>query len=464
MSDRADSLRVHAARMLIRTETEEAFAQILLDTFHKRERHRDARDMAFLKELVTGTLRWQRRLDAMLDHCSTTPVAKLDAPTRTLLRLGAYQLLHMDRVPQSAAVNETVEAGKAVHPRSSGVVNAVLRRLAREKDTLSPAKSNADWLTRAGVETSHPDAIVRVARELWGEPGAERWLAANNRRAPLTLRANTLRTTREALLAALRAQGMAVRPTAVSPDGIHVDGLGGAPLDFASGLYVAQDESAQMVSRLLDPRPGMDVLEVGAAPGGKTSHIAALMQGEGTLTAVDRHEGRMGRLRANLEPLGVMPVKTLTRDMARDSNFLGEAQFDRILLDVPCSGLGTLRRQPEKKWNFDPASLAELVALQRAILTNAARHLKPGGRLVYATCTVLREENEAAVDAFLQAHPAFHRIPIEPPTLPPEWLNERGEMSTALAPVNGAADELCEADGFFAAVLGRGGGGLSFTN
>ena len=425
-----------------------------------RARHqlRDDRDRALAAEIAAGTLRWLAALDAVIAAFSRRPLDRLDPEVLDILRLSAYQLLHLDRIPPSAVVHDAVELTRSRKKASAtGLVNALLRRVVREKAALPlptrpavPGGSIEVDLDYLSVTLSHPRWLVERWLSRVGFEAVEAWLQFDNRPAPVTLRANTLRTTRDALAERLAAHGVATQPTRFAPEGLIV--LAGNPLQTpvaTEGVFSVQDEASQLVAVAVGARPGESVLDVCAAPGGKTVAVAGAMEGRGLLVAADLRPRRLRLLHETLGAAGANSVRLVRLDAARPLPF-GPA-FDAVLLDAPCSGLGTVRRDPEIRWRRRPEDLERLAGVQDAMLEEAARVIRPGGRLVYATCSSEPEEDEDRVAAFLDRHPDFRRAN----------LVEAVPHGRALAPVVSAAGYLRTwpfehgLEAFFAAVLRR---------
>ncbi|HSD95420.1 MAG TPA: 16S rRNA (cytosine(967)-C(5))-methyltransferase RsmB [Syntrophales bacterium] len=415
------------------------FADSLLD---EARRSFDERDRAFLLELVYGVLRNRLRLDWALDRFSAQPVQQTDASTRNILRLGAYQLLFLDRVPPSAAVNTSVELAKA-QAGKQGYVNGLLRNLDRKRNSIFFPGAE-DPVKRLSVLYSHPSWLVARWIGRFGAETAETILRANNAHAPLVLRVNRLRTTREELRSDLEGAGVRAIETVYSPAGIRIDSppaIRTLP-GYGEGRFLVQDEAAQLVGMMLSPRPGERVLDACAAPGGKATHLAELMEDRGELVALDLDPERIARIRENSRRLGM----TIIVPKQGDAASYKEEGFDRILIDAPCSGLGVLRRHPDGRWNKAEGTVRERAALQRRILENCARLLLGGGTLVYATCSTETEENEEVVDAFLSGPGRGFVVDDPRPYLPDrasELVDGRGFLHTyPKAP---------EMDGFFGA-------------
>jgi 16S rRNA (cytosine967-C5)-methyltransferase len=362
----------------------------------------EGRDRALATQLAYGAVQRRVTLDVVLAKLARRAPDELQPPVLAALRLGLHQVLFLDRVPAHAAVTESVELVKRDAPRAAGLVNAVLRRAAREGRALAAALPDASP-QEAAIRHSYPDWIARLWFDALGPDAARALMAASNRPAEAALRANTLKTTPAALAAEL---GVPSRPAPGLPEGLLLD----APLDafahpaFAAGRFMPQSRAAMTVAHLLAPRPGERVLDLCAAPGAKTTHLAALMGGDGELVAVERHPGRADALRRTCARMGATCVDVRTGDAAA---FADPLPFDRVLVDPPCSDLGTLAARPDARWRKRPEDPARLAVVQGGILASAARALKPGGTLVYSTCTISPAENERLVQGFLAANPNF---------------------------------------------------------
>ncbi len=393
-----------AVEILLKVETRKGYADILLDHLLQRTAL-PARDRALLTQLVYGTLRWRGRLDWHLDRSLSRSLAGTKPYLRNLLRLTLYQLLFLDRVPDYAAVNEAVElAKKRGGKKAGGLVNAVARSLLREKERQEP-DLEGDRVSRLAVFWSHPEWLVKKWLDYFGADETEALLKANNREPLLTLRANRLRGEREALAELLRAKGFDAEPAPWAPQGIRLR-QGAAPdhlPGFEQGLFQVQGEASQLIAYILDPRPGERILDGCAAPGGKTTHIAELMEDRGEIVATDPSAQGLEKLKQNVRRLAITSVQPFLVDLQRGLSGALAAPYDRILVDAPCSGLGTLRSHPEAKWHREERDIPRLSKLQKNILRRAAGYLKPGGVLVYSTCTLAREENEEVVEDLLHS-------------------------------------------------------------
>lgn len=403
----------------------------------------DARDSGFLLELVYGVLRNRSRLDWVLNCFSAKRIDTTDAWTRNILRLGAYQMLFLDRVPVSAAVNTAVELAKE-HGNKHGYVNGLLRGLDRKRGTIKYPDSG-DPVPRLSMLHSHPAWLVRRWVSRFGAEAAEALLQANNRPALLTIRTNILKTTRSALKAALETEGVQVSETTCSPVGLDIISSPGwlrTLQAYRDGLFMVQDQAAQLISLLLTPQPGETILDACAAPGGKATHLSELMQDQGTVVALELDASRIAKIRENSRRLGT----TIIAPLQGDASHYHEGVFDRVLIDAPCSGLGVLRRHPDGRWNKAEQTVGDHTALQRRILENCASLLKPGGTLVYATCTTEPEENDEVITWFLSGPGSSFRIDDPRPFLP--------QAATALVDAGGifrTFPQAPEMDGFFGA-------------
>ena len=393
----------------------------------------DERDRALTAEIAAGTLRWQGMFDHVIAEYARRPVERLDPEVLDILRLTMFQLLHLDRVPASAAVNDAVDLVRKAGKRSAApLVNAVLRRVSRDRGRLplppresgSPA-AELDYLTQT---LSHPRWLAARWLERYGFDAAEAWCRFDNESAPLTLRANRLRTTRTDLQKVLAEAGVETRPTAFAPDGLVVQT--GNPLLTGlahEGLFVVQDEASQLVGVVASAAPGSRVLDACAAPGGKTTAMAGDMGDRGLIVAADIRARRVRLLAGTVRAAGAGCVKVVQANAAERLPF--REVFDLVLVDAPCSGLGTLRRDPDIKWRRSEDEFEAISALQVRILTQSAAVVRHGGRIVYATCSSEPDENEAVVQRFLEAAPGFRAEPLALPGAS-HLVNEGGHLRT----------------------------------
>ena len=381
---------------------------------HGEARGLEPRERALAQQLAFGTVQRTRTLDHVIERLARPP-QRLDAPTRTALRLGLFQLLFLDGVAEYAAVTESVELARAAQSGGHGLVNAVRRRATREGRALVDGLPEATAHETA-LRHSLPDWIATLWWEAYGPDTARALMAAANEPAEHALRANTLVGDREALARRLPVPSHPA-PDPELPEGLVVEGpfdAHGSPL-WTEGLFMPQSRGAMLVGALLAPRPGDRVLDLCAAPGGKTTHLTALMSGEGEVVAVERHPGRARALERTAARLrATPPVRVQVADAARDG--LG-ASYDRVLVDPPCSGLGTLRHRPDVRWRASPEAARGLVAQQTAILSAGAAALRPGGTLAYAVCTLNPAEGDGPVEALTAHRPELevvHRRTVWP--------------------------------------------------
>ncbi len=400
----------------------------------------DPRDRAFVSRAVYGVISRRLTLDYIIGLYSKIKLKKISKYILLILRLGIYQLLYMDKVPQSAAVNESVKLAKRYgHSASAGFVNGVLRSVARDKCNI---KMPADPLESMSVRYSFPKETVEYYISRFGEEFASELMESLNREPAMTIRANRLKISRADLVKRLEADGIRAKENSFCGDGIDVSGLDTASSRlYKSGYFTVQDAAAMTAARILDPKPDDTVIDLCAAPGGKTTYLAELMENKGIIRAFDIHENKIGLIRDNAERLGI----TIISARASDASVYDEkytAFADCVLADVPCSGSGIARRKPELKYSRE--DISGLLEIQAAILENAARYTKPGGVLVYSTCSLRKEENEDTVNKFLEKNKDFRPESIE--KYLPHGAGGQSGMMTFFPNVHGT-------DGFFAAKL-----------
>jgi 16S rRNA (cytosine967-C5)-methyltransferase len=410
---------------------------------------RERKDAQLVMALVYGVLRRQRFLDAILQDFSSHPLPKMKNLTLQALRVGLLQLCCMDRIPPSAAINETVNALKeSRQPRwLTGFVNGLLRTIARQADTL-PDPGDEKNMLPAAVRLSHPDWLYERWRGRYGDEEATRICLVNNRQPLLVLRVNTSRTSREEFINRLAAAGISAQAGRFCPESVvlpeHRGEIAGIP-GYIEGHFMVQDEGAQLISLLLAPLPAGPCLDACAGLGGKTVHLAGLAPAGCRIIAVEPNGPRCKLLAENVQRLGLASLVTIRQTTLADLPEKNDTLFQAILVDAPCSGLGVIRRHPDIRWNRSSDDLARYPRQQLELLVQAAAMLAPGGVLVYATCSIEPEENEQVVAQFLAAQPGFTLS--TPPLFPPEagpLINEKGFFQTL-------PDETL--DGFFAARL-----------
>jgi 16S rRNA (cytosine967-C5)-methyltransferase len=403
----ADNVREAAAWVVERTLETLAPSSIFLESALSRL---DECDHGLLRELALGSLRWLRRIDDVLSQASDRPFEKIEPGLRGPLRIAAYQLLFLDRVPAHAAVNEGVEqARRQTHRGGASFTNAVLRRIARSPSLDDWPVREEDPLRRLAIEKSHPDFLVERWMNRFGRERTIELLDANNRPKVLQLLAFRDRGGRELLAESLIDQGVIVEPSALSPQGLVV--RSGNPLhskSYRRGDFYLQDEASQAAALIPPPRPGERILDVAAAPGGKSFTLLAT-EPTVDLVVADVSLERLSRLRANLKRLD-RPLHVVVADAAQPAV---EGPFDRVILDLPCTGTGTLRKNPELKWRISESEIGRLTRQSLRILGGSAPLVAVGGLLVTITCSLEPEENEDVMAAFLVGHPEFQLVDLK---------------------------------------------------
>jgi 16S rRNA (cytosine967-C5)-methyltransferase len=437
--------RYEAFRILVRVERDGAFAAPLLAS--DRLAHLTPEDRRLAHELVLGVIRWRGELDYLINATADRPAEKLDLAVRVALWLGLYQLRHLARVPEHAAVSESVEIVKSGKRwRAAPLVNAALRKAARDRPE-APDERVRDSLNRLSISLSHPRWMLERWTARLGEAGAANLARADNEPPSHAFRVNALRAPSLArVMTELAGEGVETRESALIPGArvVTAGHLTPASRAVREGWVYLQDEASQLVASLVGARSGERVLDVGAAPGGKSSQLAAAMGNSGLVVAVDLHPARLTTLAATCQRLAARIVRPLAADAAADLPFAPRVAFDRVLVDAPCSGTGTLRRNPEIKWRLSATDPARFADLQSALLDCAAERVRPRGRLVYSTCSLEPEEDEAVANAFLDRHIDFALVP----GAVPETLRTEDGFLRTWPHVHGT-------DGFFAAVFER---------
>jgi 16S rRNA (cytosine967-C5)-methyltransferase len=434
-----------AFEILRRVSVENAYASLLLATLDERL---SGDDRGLCHELVLGVLRRQLWLDRVIEHFGNRRLDKIDLPVKLALRIGLYQLRFLSRVPPSAAVNESVNLVRAAGVRSAaGFANAVLRGATREPD-YDPTIGVSDPIERLAIETSHPPWLLERWTAALGLKEAGSLARANNDPAPLAFRL-TSKTIRDAngamhVIDQLTAAGFEVQPSKIAPNSWRVSGQRPALLRkfIDAGLIYLQDEASQLVAHFLEAQTADRVLDVCAAPGSKTTLIGALAP-HATIVGVDFYEHRLRTLRELAAVQGNDSIQTAVADAAGVLPF-AKASFDRVLVDAPCSGTGTLRRNPEIRWRLNKSDIKELAIKQNQILKHAAEMVRPGGRLVYSTCSLESEENEAVVQALLNDHATFE--PLSLPNL--SISNEPADLANRAVAIR-TWPHRNDVDGFF---------------
>jgi 16S rRNA (cytosine967-C5)-methyltransferase len=360
--------------------------------------------------LTYGVIRWEGKLDWVIRQFSKIPFGKIESETLNILRLGLYQILFLSRTPSSAAVNESVELAKRIRGKGgAGFVNAILRSAIRQKNEIRYPDVNKDPALHISVIQSHPLWLVQRWVKEVGVEETIRVCTFNNQISPLTLRTNTLKITQKDLIEKLKEEELIAFPASYSEEGIMVKNP--PPTSelpwMKEGLYIIQDEASQLVTAVMDPKPGERILDACAAPGGKTTHMSQKMENQGEIYALDVSKGKLDLIEEGCQRLGIRIVRTIKGNAAEPLPIPLGMEYDRILADVPCSGFGTLRRNPDLKWRRGTEDIKRLSDLQFSILRNLAVYVKEGGVLLYSTCTVFHEENEDVLEKFLKGNSEF---------------------------------------------------------
>lgn len=368
-------------------------------------------DAGLVTEIVYGTIQRQATLDYYLSRFVSKGLHKLEPWVHQLLRMSAYQLLYLDRIPAHAAVNEAVTiAKKRGHSGISGMVNGVLRSIDRSRAELQAAQiTNPNPIVEIALRHSYPEWLVSRWVDTYGVQTTEAICAAGNEQPHTSIRVNTLINSREAVIEQLREAGYEAEASVLAPAGIVVT-RGGNLADtegFREGQWTMQDESSMLVAEVVAPQPGMKVLDCCAAPGGKSTHLAELMGGKGKLWANDLHAHKRDLVVMQTERLKLRNVEAITEDALKLTERFAPESMDAVLLDAPCSGFGVIRRKPEIKWTKTAGDVSDIAAVQQRLLNGVCDLVRPGGILVYSTCTMEQSENEQQVSRFLQEHPEF---------------------------------------------------------
>jgi len=441
--------RLLAKEILDTISQSQAFAQQLLDEQLTANQLSGSADGRLLTHLVYGTLRMQGHLDWIIGRLYRGDYSQLDNGIKNILRLGLYQLKFSDRLPAFAVVDEMVKIAKIKDAARSGLVNAILRNYLRRGRSLSfpeRKKNEADYIAALH---SHPPWLVRRWLEQLGSKETTAMCQADNELPPVTVRINSIKTSRMEMERRLGASGFQVKATPFSPDGIIVES-GGIPIQktefFQQGYLRLQDEGAQLIVPLLNPQAEDSILDACSGTGGKTTHLAAIMKNTGQIVALDNSRDKIKHLQLETARLGITNVEAMTADLSETLPVILHRKFDGVLLDAPCSGLGTLRRNPEIKWRTTESDVEKCAATQQKFLQNASLAVKNGGRLVYCTCSLLPQENEDVIRSFLKLNDDFN-ISAPDCRFSSDFTDREGFFRIF--------PHLHNTDGFFAAVLKR---------
>lgn len=442
------TVREAALEAVLQIEERASYSHLLLQKEVERQPFSDA-DRRLFTRIVYGTVQFRNRLDYIVKkHVKNGK--KLDKWVRVLLWTALYQMMELDRVPDRAVIYESVEiAKKRGHRGISGLVNGVLRN-ARRSGFYDPDEMDSK-LQRQAMIHAHPEWMLARWFAQYGEEVAKKICAANNTPPPLAIRANTRKISVEQLQLLLQKEGVLTKQGNLAPHALLVQS--GRVMDtaaFEQGLFHIQDESSMLVAHALQPAPGMRVVDACAAPGGKTVHIAEMMNHSGEVLAFDVHEHKVAQIAASANRLGFTNIRWEVADFTRISRRLPRAAFDRVLVDAPCSGFGVIRRKPDLKWHKKKEDIATLCELQISLLMAASRLVRPGGKLVYSTCTIEREENVGVVRRFLQKERHFYPDSELGGRLPEKLRNKIREGCVQILPHE------FDTDGFFIAAFVKG--------
>ncbi|MFZ5966318.1 MAG: 16S rRNA (cytosine(967)-C(5))-methyltransferase RsmB [Bacillota bacterium] len=373
----------------------------------------EAIDRRFITELVYGVIENQIYLDFIIDHLSKTKINKLDLSILNILRMGLYQLIYLDKVPDSAAVNESVKLAKQKNVKASGFVNGLLRNYLRNKNNIELPNPSKDLVKYLSIKYSHPLWLVQKWVGEYGQEFTEALLSANNQTPPLSIRMNTLKMNKEEAVNILAADGIKGVDGLYVEEALHIENISSIDKlkSYENGYFTIQDESSMLVAHVVNPLPGEFVIDVCSAPGGKSTHMAQLMKNQGKILSRDIYDHKLKLIRAAADRLGISIIETERFDAkVTDAHLIEKA--DKVLVDAPCSGLGIIRRKPEIKYTRKAEDFQTLAALQLEILEAASHYVKPGGYLIYSTCTIAPEENMGVVEAFIRNNQQFKLIDI----------------------------------------------------
>ncbi|MBG9755583.1 16S rRNA (cytosine(967)-C(5))-methyltransferase RsmB [Lysinibacillus sphaericus] len=439
------NVRDAALSILLAVDKNQAYSNLLLNETIKRHKI-EAKDRALLTELTYGTLQHKMTLDYYLEPFIR---GSIDHWVRWLLRISLYQMQYLTRIPAHAAVNEAVEIAKRRgHRGIASTVNGILRSVLRQG--VPSINDIENPIERLAIETSHPIWLVQRFVNNYGLEVATGMLHENNVPPIQTVRVNTTKVTVEQAVAELEEEGLTAKQSDVIPECLHVtNGQPARTYAFKEGHITIQDESSMIPANVLKPSPGMRVLDMCAAPGGKTTHLAEIMKNEGSILATDLHPHKLDLIDHNTERLGLDIIETAPIDGRKAPEFLQAESYDAILVDAPCSGLGVMRRKPDIKYTKREEDLENLQTIQLALLDAATKVLKIKGKLVYSTCTVDKQENEGTVNAFLAAHPEMEAIQLE--SLPTKLAEKQANGMLQVFPQDFGSD------GFFVAAFRKKG-------
>jgi len=446
----SNSPRETALKILYDIEVHNAYANISLKKHLKNVNYK-VEDRGLITELVYGIIKYKMTLDFIIKQFSSIKVNKISQWILNILRLGIYQIIYLDKIPDSAACNESVKLAKKYgHQASVKYVNAVLRNIARNKDNIQYPNKKNQPVEYLSIQYSFPEWLIKKWISRYGFEFTESLCNASNNVAGISVRTNTLQVTPEELMDILMKEGVHAVRGKYCREALILSNVGSMDYleAFKKGLFQVQDESSMLVSKVLDPRPGEFIIDVCCAPGGKTTHIAQIMQNRGRIIGWDIHEHKIKLVNESAKRLNIDIIYASVHDAAEEMTEYVE-KADRVLVDAPCTGLGIIRRKPDIKWNRENEDIQSIVALQKRILSVSSRYVKKGGYLVYSTCTIQDEENIEVIDDFMKNHPDF--IPENIEKYFPSELN-RDSLKDGYIQLYPNVDDT---DGFFICKLKR---------
>ncbi len=403
-----DKAREIAVKVLYDIDTKDSYSNIALsEVLDKKRTKLTEKDIGLISELVYGTITWKLTLDYIISTYSSVKLKKISTWILNILRMSVYQIIFLDKIPKSAAVNEAVILSKKYGPRSSGFVNAILRKIEKEDyDKLQEIESD---VKRNSLTQSMPEWIVEELLKSYTLQETEDICKYSNIHPKVTIRINLLKTTKKDLIRMLEERSIKYEETEM-PEFLNIWCKDIANIDlFKDGLFIAQDLSAGRTAKILAPKTGELVLDACSAPGGKTTHLAEIMQNTGKIIAWDLYENRLNLVNDNAKRLGIDIIHTEAKDASKYYDEYKE-KFDKILLDVPCLGIGVIKRKPDIKWQRKKEDIQEIIKIQLKILETCSKYLKPNGELIYSTCSIFKDENEDIVDKFLKENIQFKKL------------------------------------------------------
>lgn len=434
-----------ALRILVDINEKNAYSNIQLN---KMDKDMDLRDENLVREIVYGIIENRLYIDHIISKASKIKLKKIHPYILEILRIGIYQIIFMDRIPDSAAVNESVKLAKKYgHKDTIGYVNGILRALTRDKDKFTYI-DESDKINYISIKYSHPKWMVERWVKEHGLEFTKELCKANNETPSLNIRVNTLKTSKEELVSKLINKGIKLREGFYAKDCIIIDEANNITelQEFKDGLFTIQDESSMLVAQIMGPEEGSTVLDVCSAPGGKSTHMAQYMDNKGMIISRDIFDHKIKLIKDNADRLGIDIIKIENYDaLIKDDDLVGK--IDYLLLDAPCSGFGLIRRKPEIKWNRLEEDITLLSKLQYDIIDNIKDYLKPGANLIYSTCTIERDENINIISRFIKENPSFRLVNIE------DRFNYREDLDTLEDGYVQLFPHLHNTDGFFVAKL-----------